>query len=114
MSYSFKKNDTTLRFKPSKLKPEVEVSRNDKLFNVLEPNVEENFDLPWDSYDWGNKKKKFGKKALYKTARFKNRYVDLIDIDERMRNNRREIVYTVCDEDKVMRVPAKFLQDFCL
>jgi len=49
MSYSYKKEDTTLRFKPSKLKPEVEVSRNDKLFNVLEPNVAEDFDLPWNS-----------------------------------------------------------------
>ena len=114
MSYSFKKNDTTLRFKPSKLKPEVEVSRNDKLFNVLEPNVEEVWELPWNSYEWSGKQRKYGKKALYKTARFKNRYVSLIDIDERMRNNRREIVYTVCDEDKVMRVPGKFLREFCL
>jgi hypothetical protein len=114
MSYSSKKDNTTLRFKPSKLKPEVEVSRNDKLFNVLEPNVAEDFDLPWNSFEWGDKKRKYGKRALYRTARFKNRYVDLIDIDERMRNNRRELVYTVCDQDKVMRVPAKFLQDFCL
>ena len=51
---------------------------------------------------------------MYRTARFKNRYVSLIDIDERMRNNRREIVYTVCDEDKVMRIPGKFLREFCL
>ena len=42
----YKKDSTTLRFKPSNLKPEVEVSRNDKLFNVLEPNVAESFDLP--------------------------------------------------------------------
>jgi hypothetical protein len=110
----YKKDSTTLRFKPSNLKPEVEVSRNDKLFNVLEPNVAEDFDLPWNCFEWEDKKRKYGKRAMYRTARFKNRYVSLIDIDERMRNNRRELVYTVCDEDKVMRVPAKFLQDFCL
>ena len=112
----YKKDSSTLRFKPSKLKPEVEVevSRNDKLFNVLEPNVAENFDLPWNSFEWGDNKRKYGKRALFRTARFKNRYVDLIDIDERMSKTSRALVYTVCDEDKVMRVPAKFLQDFCL
>jgi hypothetical protein len=29
-------------------------------------------------------------------------------------HNRREIVYTICDGEEVMRVPGKFLRDFCL
>jgi hypothetical protein len=71
----YKKDSTILRFKPSKLKPEVEVSRNDKLFNVLEPNVAEDFDLPWNCFEWEDKKRKYGKRAMFRTARFKNRYV---------------------------------------
>ena len=112
--YKYKKNNKQW-FRPGKPKP-ASFYPHDKApgGNILEPNVEEQWELPWNSYEWPEKKKRFGKKALFKTAMFKNRFVSLIDIDERIRNNRREIVYTICDGDDVRRVPGKFLREFSL
>tara|TARA_R100000152_G_scaffold17077_1_gene8607 strand:- start:841 stop:1182 length:342 start_codon:yes stop_codon:yes gene_type:complete len=112
--YKFKK-ESKQRFRPKGSKPAA-FYPHDKApgGNILEPNVEEQWELPWNSYEWGKKDKRFGKKAKYKTASFKNRFVSIIDIDERTRNNRREIVYTICDGEEVKRIPGKFLRDFCL
>lgn len=97
----FKKDKNS--FKPRKgLKPKV------KFFD------EDEYDLPWNCYEWDANKRKYGKKALYKTAMYKDKFVYLIDITEKFIGNRKSLFFTINYDDVVKCVPEFMLKEFSL